>query len=354
MKINSKKQAPNYKQYQKINDQIECLDNWLFGIVICLLFVICYLGFTVDAAIIGSTDDAMTIGGGARPIGMGRAHTAIVEDADAPFINPAGLASLKGPSAMMMYTNLLGTVYYSEYCGAVPLSNGTVGVGYITTGVNNIPTTPVPSDYYDSLVTLTYAAPVALFADYGNNVFVGGNFKLFNRGYTGGITSFETGMSADLGIKVALSPNLNFGLCRQNILPVSMGGVLRLSGGAEETVAGIYKVGFAIKPVPWPKLLIALDEDIPAQTGRPPLSHIGFEWKENQYLTIRAGADQSLDPATATLASWNPSYGVSLGFKGLRIDYAYHAYYNDPSLANTYVSLSYIGEPWFAMKGRVQ
>ena len=64
--------------------------------------------------------------------------------------------------------------------------------------------------------------------------------------------------------------------------------------------------------------------------------------------------DQSVDPATATKASWNPAFGVSLGYGGLRVDYAYHAYYNDPSLANTYLSLLYVGDPWFALKGKVR
>ncbi len=307
-----------------------------------------------QAAIVGTTDDAMTIGGGARPIGMGRAHTAMAEDSDACFINPAGLASLKGPEAMAMNTNLLGDVYYYELSGAVPTPNGTYGVGYITTGVTNIPTTPIPSDYYDSLVTLSYATPLANYFYYGNNVFVGTNFKIFNRGYTGGLTNTATGYSADLGAIFVINQHLSFGVCRQNILPVSMGGVLRLSGGAEETLAGITKVGLAVKPVPWPKLQIALDTDLPAQTGRAVTSHAGFEWKENEYLTFRAGMDQSVDPASESLASWNPAFGTSLTYGGLRVDYAYHAYYNDPSLATSYVSLSYIGPSLFALKGKVQ
>ena len=319
-------------------------------------YLIC--GLPALAAVIGSTDDAMTIGGGARPIGMGRAHTAVVEDSDAPFINPAGLASLKGPEAMAMYTNLLQSVYYQEFSGAVPTPYGTFGAGFINTGVNGIVTsdTPIPTDYYDSLLTLSFATPLANYFTYGNNVFVGGNLKLYNRGYTGGHSDLgtATGKSADLGVKVVVNQHLAFGLCRQNILPVSMGGVIRLNSGAEETLAGIWKVGTAIKPVPWPKLLIALDADLPAETGRPVQEHLGVEWKENENLYLRAGLDQSVDPSTASLTSWNPSIGTSLYYAGFRIDYAYHAYYNDPSLATTYVSLSYLGPSWFALKGKVQ
>ncbi|OGC03726.1 hypothetical protein A2276_07710 [candidate division WOR-1 bacterium RIFOXYA12_FULL_43_27] len=107
------------------------------GIAGCLLFLSSPFVF---GALVGITDDAMTIGGGARPIGMGRAFVAVVEDADAPFINPAGIAGIKGPSAMAMYTNLLDEIYYREYSGVVPAVFGTVGAGFISTGVTGIPT----------------------------------------------------------------------------------------------------------------------------------------------------------------------------------------------------------------------
>jgi hypothetical protein len=312
------------------------------------------LAVTAQAAVVGSTDDAMTIGGGARPIGMGRAFVAIADDADAPFINPAGLGSLKGPTAMAMYTNLLGEIYYNEFSGAIPTPNGTFGIGYITTGISDIPTSGLPSDYYDSLLTLTYAAPLANFFNYGKNVFVGANYKIFNSGYSGGLNDFATGMSADLGVKLVVNPHLALGLNRQNFLPVSMGGVIRLSSGAEESLASITKIGAAIKPVPWPKLLVALDADLPAQTGRPVTEHLGVEWKENQYITVRGGLDQSVDPGTAVQTSWNPAFGTSITYAGFRVDYAYHPYYNDASLATTYVSLSYAGPSWYALKGTVQ
>ena len=112
---------------------------YFIGILVLLAFSF----FSVNsalAAVIGTTNDAMTIGGGARPIGMGRAFTALADDA-----NPAGLAALKGPQAMAMYTNLLGEVYYDEFSGAVPTPYGTFGLGYITTGVTGIQTNDTPA-----------------------------------------------------------------------------------------------------------------------------------------------------------------------------------------------------------------
>ena len=312
------------------------------------------------AGVIGSTDDPMTIGGGARPIGMGRAFTAVADDADAPFLNAAGIAGLKGPQAMAMFTNLLDEIYYREYCGAVPTPYGTLGFGYISTGVNAIPTSIVTgeiinTDYYDSLFLVSYSTPLARWLDYGNNVFVGSNFKVFSRGYSGGVNQYASGYSMDFGLKVIVSPNLSLGVSSINFLPVSLGGVVKLSSGAEESLAGMTKLGVAIRPVQYNrKLLIAIDTDLPAQSGRPVTSHVGVEYKLMEALALRAGADQTINPGTASQTSWSPAFGVSLGYGGLRVDYAYHPYYNDPGLASTYLSLSYIGEPWFALKGRVE
>jgi len=74
----------------------------------------------------------------------------------------------------------------------------------------------------------------------------------------------------------------------------------------------------------------------------------------SKFFAIRGGLDQSIDPGNAEQTIVNPTYGVSFGYSGFRVDYAYHPYYNDPSLATTYVSLSYQSEPWFAMKGTVE
>ncbi len=313
-------------------------------------------GQTSQAAVVGYTDDAMIVGGGARPIGMAKAFCAIAEDADAPFINPAGIAGLKGPQAMSMFTNLMGDVYYSEFSGAIPSPYGTVGVGYLTTGVSRIPTpigtTVVYTDYYDSLLLFTYSTPLGRFFEYGRNVFVGVNYKLFSRGWTGGVNMSATGVSADLGIKYIHSTHLSFGFNRQNILPVSMGGVVRWGSGTEEALMGINKLGMAVKPFFNRSVVLAVDIDLPAVSSRPSTLHLGAEWEINKNFALRCGLDQLLDPASPTGTSWSPAAGASVGYAGFRIDYAYHPYYNDPALATNYVSLSYTSEPWFALKGR--
>ncbi|HVN67588.1 MAG TPA: hypothetical protein VMT55_04380, partial [Candidatus Sulfotelmatobacter sp.] len=181
----------------------------------------------VGGVIVGLTDDPMAVGGGARPLGMGRAFAAVADDVDTMFINPAGLASLRGPQGMTMYTNLINEIYYSEFCAGLPAAFGTVGLGYVITGVNQIPITvdtkTVYADYYDTMLVFSYASVLARFFDYGKDIFVGMNLKLLNRGYNGGYNQSATGVSADIGCKYVYTPYLSFAVNRQSILPPSLG-----------------------------------------------------------------------------------------------------------------------------------
>lgn len=320
----------------------------IFNCVLVLFFIT----LPVSAAIVGQTDDSTRVGGGARPLGMGGAYVAVADDADAMFINPSGLASLKGPQAMAMFTSLVEEVYYTEFCGAMPSDYGTVGIGYIATGTNNIPTTGEATDYYDGMLLLTYSTPLARFFEYGRNVYVGTNLKIFSRGATGGVNDYGSGWSGDIGIKYVASPYLSFGLVRQNFVPVSFGSKLAWTTDVEESISGSTNFGVAVRSnLLEESLLFTMDYNLPSFSGRPETLHLGTEWKANEYMAIRGGYGQSIDAASSTGTSWNPSIGVSFGYSGFRVDYAYLTYYNDPALATYYVSLSYIGEPWFALKG---
>lgn len=317
-------------------------------------------GSTAISETITITDDPMVVGGGARPLGMGRAFTAVAEDVDALFINPAGIAGLKGPQAMAMFTNLLGDIYYTEFCGAVPSRLGTLGIGCVVTGVSHVlipvDSTPVYSDYYDSLFILSYSSPLSRFLGYGREMFFGANFKIFSRGWSGGVTKSALGYSLDIGLKYVYTPYLSFGFSRQNLLPLDLGGVLRWQGsGAEEAIAGLYKLGIAVKPKPLQgKVLMAFDVDLPAYSGRPVTMHAGGEWRIREDFAIRAGLDQSVDAAAPSQTSWNPTVGSSLTLFGFRVDYAFHAYYNDPALATSYISFSYQWAPLFALSGEAR
>ena len=328
------------------------INNYYLVLIFLLLLQPAFPGYAVT----GTTNDPLLIGGGARPLGMGRAFVAIVDDSDAPLINPAGIATIKSPQLLTMFTNLLGEVYYAEITGAVPSANGTFAAAYVTTGVNHVLTpidsTLVYTDYYDNTLILSYSSPLARFFDYGRNLWFGANLKTFSRGFTGGTYATASGWSADFGLKLVVNPYFSLGFNRQNLVPVNLGNVIKWSTGAEDAIAGIYKFGAAIRPKPFARrLLLALDLDLPAQSGRPTTMHAGGEYQINNNFIVRSGLDQSVDAASPNSASWNPTAGISVALGGFRLDYTFHDYTNDPSLATSYVSLSVQAEPGRVLEG---
>jgi hypothetical protein len=131
-----------------------------------------------------------------------------------------------------------------------------------------------------------------------------------------------------------------------------LGAKLNWTTGIDEALGGATKLGMAAKFKALDQdILFASDYNLPSFSGLPETGHFGLEWKVNEYLAVRCGYGQILDAASSTGTVWDPSTGVSFGYSGIRVDYAYLASYNDPALTTHYVSLSYMGLPSMALKG---
>ncbi|NNN04526.1 MAG: hypothetical protein HKL90_01360 [Elusimicrobia bacterium] len=74
----------------------------------------------------------LTIGAGARSLGMGGAYTAIAEGPEAIYWNPAGLAAMKAPEADYSITQLPAGITHNYAAAAAPSSllDGDIGVAF--------------------------------------------------------------------------------------------------------------------------------------------------------------------------------------------------------------------------------
>ncbi|MFH1683974.1 MAG: PorV/PorQ family protein [Candidatus Margulisiibacteriota bacterium] len=307
--------------------------NW---IIICLL-VIPNLAWAVTPP----TEDLMKIGVGARPMGMGKAFVAVADDGNSVFMNPAGLASLKTWQFTSMYVNMLeGDVPYTVLSGSYPLKTGNLGFGLIATGTSGIPSPGSQSiscfDYYDRLFFLSYAADAKkLFR--GKDVSLGGNFKIFSKGFTGSYTNTGLGFDFDLGLKYAHNKWLTLGANLQNILPT----YVNWTSGSQDDIPALLKLGSAIK-VFGGRATMALDADVSLGRSLPTPLHLGLEWPINQVLILRTGLDQII--SAASRLSTNPTVGVGFNFRGFKLDYAYHPYQETSLDIAHFVSFSFSPE----------
>ena len=242
-----------------LQEKLRYLNRLGFAFIICA--TLASTAFCVE------TEDPIRNGGGARPLGMGRAATAVLDDIDAAYYNPAGLVGIKSPQFMAMYyTKVYGNYHYFVSAGATNTPWGVMGAGFITSGTGQIPVTQTGSDvayaeYSDNLFFLSYADSMQGIDPIFRNVYVGSNLKLFSKATAGGMDYSATGYNADLGFKYIPYNWLSVGLNKQNVF----GGQLAWNTGEREDFPSPLFLGAAVKD-DHTKAIYSFDGEFPSSS----------------------------------------------------------------------------------------
>jgi hypothetical protein len=315
-----------------------------------LLLSIGFVVLMAANAFASNAADPTYSGLSARPLGMGKAFVAIAEDADAIFVNPAGLASSNKVKLTSMYTSLMGDVNYMVLGGVYPIKGyGTLGAGLINTGVSDIPLT---DDSNVSVGTGAWNNSVLLLS-YGNDlsalnlsdVKVGASAKFYSQTGSGSdLLSSGNGSGTDMDLGIIYSPNwISVAAVGTNILPGAkvnqddLSSTLKL--GTCFSILGDDKA--LIQSKAHEKLTLALDADTqPTVTNAPTMIHIGTEYWPNENLALRLGVDQD---ANKTEVQNNLTGGLGFRKDGIQFDYAYHTYGNIADTPTHYFSISFVG-----------
>jgi hypothetical protein len=156
----------------------------------------------------------LQFGASTRSLAMGRAHTAITDDASSVYANPAGLLQLESPQATALYSILWEDTSYSAVTYAHPFHSGVIGVGIINLASNDFD----KRTYYnqpngdaavsENCALLSYARTV-----YG--IDCGATLKVL---YQKMDTYSATGFGADAGVQYALPYDLAAGVALQNVI----------------------------------------------------------------------------------------------------------------------------------------
>ncbi|MCX5750208.1 MAG: hypothetical protein NT099_00805 [Candidatus Saganbacteria bacterium] len=289
----------------------------------------------------------------ARSIAMGNASTAITENAEAIFVNPAGIATTRGWSFTSMSTKLMETVDYQMLGGTYATSVGVFGLGYLgaqspagyyTTDQASVNAAPSMA-YADRLLFVSYAASLnntIKVPDNMGELYVGANLKCQSKGLSGGFTNSGSGYSSDLGLLVKANENTSFGVSLQNVISS-----LTWTSGAQEKIESAAKIGVAHRfEIYSEKVLVSADLHTSSLSNAPMTYHVGAEYKPMNILALRIGLDQVAAAASSSTVSTatNLTAGVGLNLAGVSFDYAYH---QDSSLSQNnchYFSLSYAPE----------
>lgn len=191
----------------------------LFILTLCLhpSFI---LGQTADG---GEAGAFLKYGFGARAAAMGHSVSALSDDANAVYYNPAGLGQIAQKQFIFMYAQPFALVHgmnYFSLAATLPTSHGTIGLGVARLGVTGIPVVedasgPTGETINDQELAILFGFGYAL----DQSLLFGVNFKIINQTLSEYSTS---GFGMDLGVIYKATTNLGIGIFVQDLLGASL------------------------------------------------------------------------------------------------------------------------------------
>ena len=271
------------------------------ALALVLLFALAAGATTLAAEDPVGTAAMLDIGLGARALGMGGAHIAVVDDAATIYYNPAGLAFMEGRHVVSLYTNQFGAANYmglgyaQRYVGAGAMKLDASGIDETDEFAN------VTGVFGVTDLTLILGAAAKVMPQFG----VGGAVKYYSQALP---ANLGRGVTGDVGILFATdSGKFRIGAVCRNVL-----GSLKYDSGHTDAFDRSFGAGVAVRPMD--NLLIAADviwkDGIDAR--------VGGEFRLGKF-AVRAGGGYRDDKL---------SFSAGAGFllPSFSIDYAYQTH----------------------------
>ncbi|MFA6169415.1 MAG: PorV/PorQ family protein [Candidatus Margulisiibacteriota bacterium] len=259
----------------------------------------------------GADIAVLNAGVGARPLAMGGAFTAVADNADAPYWNPAGLGFISSQEITSSQTRLSTDAdhYYLSY--VTPALGGTIGLSWIQVGLGNIAQTSSEVDIHNEVqnISLFSYFSSAYLLSYGkklnDHIAFGLTAKYLSSEMFGISGGSGWGYSLTPGIMLRLDPcHLTLGLKIDELINTQQWGT-----GTVENVPPKARLGLSW--LPWSESRVAVDISQTVKSGYSPEVVTGFEWAQGG-IAYRAGYNSS-----------GLTAGVGFTVGHARLDYGY-------------------------------
>jgi len=272
-----------------------------FGTLTFCLLLLAAIGIE---AVAGNQDEPV----GARPTGLGGAFTAVADDGNTVFWNPAGMPFLNHHEVTFMHSDLFDLGLKNYYAGYIyPMSERfALGIDWFHLG------------FEDSELSYRFnKLSVAVAGKLTKRLALGGLLRYFNTGTTFDDQNMGDGQGWTSSLSLFFQPfeQWSAGLTYNNIGDA----YISYDNGAHSVLydAGL-RAGVAYRPrANW---LTSLDID--------DRLHLGAEYTYRDLLSLRGGLQRDLKDEKETVLS----FGTGIKFKPFQFDYSYTDY---PYLAHT-------------------
>ena len=277
----------------------------------------------------------LSVGAGARALGMGGAFVAVADDGTTAYWSPGGLPSLKSREVVFMHCQQFDNLVKTNFISYVhPTSRwGTFSISWLRLGVEDIPKT----GYIDTNGNLMQD-----FDDKNDNgIKEQGELYIELPEVVGSFDDIEDGIFFSYGFQASerFSTGINLKIIRQSLSVHSSSGLGIDIGGLYELFNG-FRIGLNLQDVPSTKIkwdLTKHEDEIPfsvkfgaAYTGQVESlksvvtvsanvdtknnseMHYGVEWWLMNTLALRAGLDEG-----------RLSVGSGLRMSAFQVDYAF-------------------------------
>jgi len=299
--------------------------------------------------------DFLSIGAGARALGMGSAYVAVADEVTAAYWNPAGLNGITNYQGSYMHSERFSGVVSFDYAGFVlPANNrGVLALSVFRQGVDNIKNTlnvyndangiPDPSQ-----ITTFSATDMAVYITYANvfrdKMNWGVSAKVINSRL--GPFADAWGYSLDVGIQKR-TDNLSWGINLMDATTLmkfwsvdrdalaNIGDIYgdEIPVGQNERVLPTLKAGVA-KRFNLPDLVVTTAADVDVRfEGRKAFylnmgdisyePNIGAEFSYKELIQIRAGLTQFSTDTLSSKLYVNPTVGAGVTIGMVQVDYGF-------------------------------
>jgi tetratricopeptide (TPR) repeat protein len=285
-----------------------------------LTISVCVIATVLAPAIVraqdGGTVSPFSLGAGSRSIGVGRAFVTNVDDASAPYWNPAALKNVQSMQFTAMYMPLYGDWFGADYTyfGFVypTLSAGAFGLGYVRVGTtfdlyDEASRPGGEGNYSESQLLVSYAAQRHVRWFFGTMA-AGASFKI-NRQTVDPFSSTAPGVDIGFHYTPDAFPAFAMGLNLQDIVGAQYKLDIQDDTVDRTILAG---AGYTKTFESGAALRLMMQYDKPERADSK--FHVGAEYMFTKYISLRAG----FDDGTAT-------FGLGVGVSDYGLDYAFYS-----------------------------